>query len=83
MIVSLTGTLITYFLTMIFLTSIIDFYYLIHGWTLLKIFGIALVGWLPVYLHRKIKERLYPEAHEKLNNLKKSMQDAINDSLKV
>jgi hypothetical protein len=77
MIVSLTGTLITYFLTMIFLTSIIDIKFIFHIWTLLKIFGIALVGWLPIFIHVKIKEKIYPEAHEKLNNLKKSMPNKI------
>ncbi len=73
MILTFLGTVISYLLTMILLPSYIDFWYIIKGWTALKVFSIALINWLPFFIYVKAKEYFYPEKHEKLNLLKKSM----------
>ena len=40
--------------------------------TVLKIFSLTLVSWLPFYLFNKIRVMLFPEIHEKINNLNNS-----------
>lgn len=74
MLISIFGTLVIYLLSMIFLRSIIDIDFLFHNWAALKVFGIAVINWLPVFLHKKLKARLFPQEHEKLNRLQSNEQ---------
>lgn len=69
MVVSLFATLISYFFSLVFLKSILDVSYLAPH-TMIKIFGVTLSSWLPFYLYNSIRMRLWPEIHEKINNLK-------------
>lgn len=40
--------------------------------TFIRILAIALISWLPFYIINWIRVKLYPEAHEKLNEVKKN-----------
>jgi hypothetical protein len=76
MIVSLLGGLLTYLLTLIFLTSSIDLFYLLEGMNTIKVFIIAFINWFPLYLIVKIQAKLYPKSYEKLNYMKMKDQKA-------
>ena len=69
MIFSLIGTLVVYIMSLYFLKSVLDVYFL-NFETLGKILLITLVTWMPFYLAVKIRKWVYPEAHEKLNSIK-------------
>jgi hypothetical protein len=70
MIISILATLIVYIISLIFLKSVLDFYYLKFE-TVIKILIITIVTWLPFYLVTKIRRWCYPETHEKLNSINK------------
>jgi len=77
MIVSIVCSLITYLLTLVFLTSVIDIVYLVQGWNSVKVFLISLTNWLPFFIFMKLKVKFYPQVHEKLNKMKVSFVKPI------
>ena len=72
MIFSLVGTLFTYLLTILLFDYILDVYFIFTLSTFIRILGIALASWVPFYIINWIRVKLYPEAHEKLNEVKKN-----------
>ena len=69
MIISLILTLIVYILSLLFLKSVLDVYYL-DLIVLGKILATTLISWIPFYAASSLKRCIYPEAHEKLNSIK-------------
>jgi hypothetical protein len=69
MYVTLFGTLIIYFMSLYFLKSVLDFYFL-NIESVGKILVIAVVSWIPFYLTSKLRSCIYPESYEKLNSIK-------------
>ena len=66
MVLSFTFTIIAYVSSLIFLKSVLDFYYLNLD-TIGKLLGLTLISWLPFYLIDRIRKRIIPKVHEKLN----------------
>lgn len=63
---SLVGTLVVYILSLYFLKSVLDFYFL--NWESLgKILLITLISWLPFFIVKHMRKFIYPETTEKLN----------------
>jgi len=56
-----------YLLSLFFLKSILDFYYALSIDTIFKILIITTISWFPFFLYAKLKAKLFPEEHEKLN----------------
>ena len=67
MIFSLLGTLLTYVLSLIFLSSTLDVYYAIDYKIITRIIILTFICWFPFFVYSKVRARLFPEAHEKLN----------------
>jgi hypothetical protein len=67
MIISLLGTLVVYLISLVFLKSVLDLYYIFDVVTFGKILGLAVISWLPFFLYYKLRAKCYPEAHEKLD----------------
>ena len=70
MILSLIGTLSCYLLSFFFLRSVLDFYFAIELYTFLKIIALSVISWFPFFIYSKFKSFCFPEAHEKLNNIR-------------
>jgi hypothetical protein len=69
MIISLIMTLIVYVLSLLFLKSVLDVYYL-DMVVLGKILATTFISWIPFFSTTLLKRCIYPEAHEKLNSIK-------------
>jgi hypothetical protein len=69
MIFSIVGTFIIYMLSIWLLKSVLDLYFILDIVTLGKIFGLAIVSWLPFFLYYKLKTRCFPEEHEKIRDV--------------
>jgi phospholipid-translocating ATPase len=69
MLLSLTGTLVVYIVCLIFLKSVLDFYYL-NIETIGKILLITFISWVPFFITTRFKQCIYPEVYEKLNAIK-------------
>lgn len=67
MILSIIGTLITYLLSIIFLKSILDVYFIFDIISIGKTMFLAVISWLPFYIYYVFKYRCYPEDTDKLN----------------
>lgn len=72
MILSLLATIFMYMLSLIFLHTILDVYYVMNWLVLLKILIIVIINWLPVFLYFKLKNKVFPEHHHKLNKMNDS-----------
>ena len=69
MIISLAFSMIIYGLSLLFLNSVLDVYYL-NLVVIGKILAITFISWIPFYSTTIIKRCIYPEVHEKLNSIK-------------
>ena len=62
-------SLCSYIASIVLFKSILDVYFIFDLDTMLKVMGIALASWLPIYLFNAIKKYCYPSDIDKLEML--------------
>ena len=67
MIFSLIFTLIIYILSIVFLNTILDVYFVLDPIYFVKVLGLTLFSWIPFFIYEKIRAKCYPEDFEKIN----------------
>lgn len=77
MLYSLFITLISYICSLIFFKSLLDVSYLSID-NLLKISLATLISWFPFYIYNSLRQCLWPEVHEKINNMNKIEEQNLN-----
>ena len=82
MIVSLLGTFVVYFLTIVLFKSILHVAFIMQDYVWLKILCITLISWLPFFLFKKIKARCFPGKIEQLRDFNTGHQHLKKDDLK-
>jgi hypothetical protein len=63
---SLLFTLIIYILSLVFLNTILDVYFVLDPIYFIKTLGLTLASWLPFYIYERIRIKYYPEDYEKI-----------------
>ena len=88
MLISLLGTFIVYFLSVVFLKSILDVGFVLEGYVWAKIIVITIASWAPFYLFKKIKSWLFPDQIERLrkyqfDNSSSKKIDSVSDTKQI
>ena len=74
MLVSLFGTFILYFSTIIIFRNILNVAFILEDYAWVYVFALTLISWLPFYLFKKIKKCIYPDQLQQIQLANNDME---------